>query len=34
MSADSHAHSDPGYASPEVARAQEPEKIVYVAALY
>ena len=34
MSADSHAHNGPGYASPEVARAQEPEKIVYVASLY
>jgi selenium-binding protein 1 len=37
MSADSHTgheHSGPGYASPEVAREQPPEKFVYVAALY
>ena len=29
-----HEHSGPGYASPEVARQQEPEKLIYVAALY
>ena len=37
MSADSptgHEHSGPGYASPEVAREQPPEKFVYVASLY
>ena len=30
----SHEHNGPGYASPEVARQQPPEKFVYVAALY
>src|SRR5438270_5188351 len=37
MSAESHAnheHAGPGYASPEVARQQPPEKFVYVASLY
>ena len=29
-----HEHAGPGYASPEVARQQEPEKLIYVAALY
>lgn len=29
-----NGHSGPGYASPEVARGQEPEKYIYVAALY
>ncbi len=29
-----HEHNGPGYASPEVARQQPPEKFVYVAALY
>src|SRR6201994_4335546 len=29
-----HEHSGPGYASPEVARQQEPEQLIYVAALY
>jgi hypothetical protein len=28
-----NGHTGPGYASPEVARAQEPEKYIYVAAL-
>jgi len=31
---ETHEHSGPGYASPAVARAQPPEKFVYVAALY
>jgi methanethiol oxidase len=30
----SHEHSAPGYASPEDARRQPPEQIIYVAALY
>jgi methanethiol oxidase len=37
MSAHDHAdheHQGPGYASPEVARKQPPEKFVYVASLY
>jgi hypothetical protein len=37
MNADPHAaheHSGPGYASPEVAREQPPERFVYIAALY
>jgi selenium-binding protein 1 len=37
MSSDSptgHEHGGPGYASPEVAREQPPEKFVYVASLY
>jgi hypothetical protein len=29
-----HAHSGPGYASPQAAREQPPEQFVYVAALY
>jgi 56kDa selenium binding protein (SBP56) len=29
-----HEHGSPGYASPQVARQQPPEKFVYVAALY
>src|ERR1700749_345882 len=29
-----HEHSGPGYASPEVARRQAPEKLIYVASLY
>jgi 56kDa selenium binding protein (SBP56) len=29
-----HAHQGPGYASPQAAREQSPEKYVYVAALY
>ncbi|HEX3831952.1 MAG TPA: selenium-binding protein SBP56-related protein, partial [Solirubrobacteraceae bacterium] len=27
-------HSGPGYASPQVAREQPPEQVIYVAALY
>ena len=35
MSAHDHAaHAGPGYASPQVAREQPPEKFIYVAALY
>ena len=36
MSVDEHSngHSGPGYASPEVAREQPAEKLIYVAALY
>jgi 56kDa selenium binding protein (SBP56) len=30
----SHQHGNPGYASPQVARAQPPEQFVYVAARY
>jgi selenium-binding protein 1 len=29
-----HEHTGPGYASPDVARRQPPERYVYVAALY
>ena len=29
-----HEHSGPGYASPQVAREQPPEKFIYVASLY
>ena len=29
-----HQHTGPGYASPEVARAQAPEQFIYVASLY
>ena len=32
--ASSEHHAGPGYASPEVARQQPPEKFVYIAALY
>src|SRR2546421_3991798 len=31
---DDHEHGGPGYASPEVARQQPPERFVYVACLY
>ena len=34
MSHQDHEHNGPGYASPEVARQQPPEKFVYVASLY
>ena len=34
MSHHDHEHAGPGYASPEVARQQPPEKFVYVASLY
>ena len=34
MSLDDHTSSGPGYASPEVARQQPAEKLIYVAALY
>jgi methanethiol oxidase len=35
MSAHDHsAHAGPGYASPQVAREQPPEKVIYVASLY
>ena len=34
MSGHDHEHAGPGYASPEVAREQPPERFVYVAALY
>jgi len=29
-----HEHAGPGYASPQVAREQPPEKVIYVASLY
>ena len=31
---DDHEHGGPGYASPQAAREQPPEKFVYVASLY
>ena len=31
MSHSDHEHNGPGYASPEVARQQPPERFVYVA---